>query len=84
MKKIKFEPDERKSIIGDIQTYFETELDQYIGDIAAEMLVLFFVEHVGGYYYNRGLHDAQAALTKTVDNFADTIYAMEQPIKRHR
>lgn len=84
MQKITFSPDERRAIVGHIQTYFHEELEQSIGNLPSEMLLEFFAEQIGGYFYNRGLNDAQAALVKTVDEFSEVIYALEQPTKYGR
>jgi uncharacterized protein (DUF2164 family) len=81
MKPIKFDRDETKAIVAEIQDYFRTELDQSIGAIPAEMLMAFFAERMGAYFYNRGLHDAQALLRKKVDDVSDEIFGLEQPTK---
>jgi uncharacterized protein (DUF2164 family) len=78
MKKIEFSREETKAIVGEIQDYFREELDQDIGNIPAEMLMLFFAERIGPYFYNRGLYDAQAMLMGQMDNLTDAIYALEQ------
>ncbi|HWV22247.1 MAG TPA: DUF2164 domain-containing protein [Devosia sp.] len=84
MKPIKFDRDETKAIVGEIQDYFRLELDQTIGAIPAEMLMQFFADKMGAYYYNRGLYDAQALIRKQVDNLSDEIFALEQPTKHVR
>lgn len=81
MKPIKFDRDETKAIVGEIQDYFRQELDQGIGAIPAEMLMQFFAERMGAYYYNRGLHDAQALIRKKLDDVSDDIFGLEQPTK---
>lgn len=78
MQKIEFSAEEKKAIVGRIQRYFSEELDQEIGNIGAEMLLNFFSEEIGGYYYNRGLYDAQAVLQKRMDELTDAIYALER------
>jgi uncharacterized protein (DUF2164 family) len=78
MKKIEFSREETKAMVGEIQDYFREELDQTIGDIPAEMLMRFFAERIGPYFYNRGLYDAQAILMQRIDELTDTIYALEQ------
>lgn len=55
MKPIKFDREETKAIVGEIQDYFRQELDQTIGAIPAEMLMQFFADKMGAYFYNRGL-----------------------------
>jgi len=84
MKPIKFEREETKAIVGEIQDYFREELDQSIGAIPAEMLMAFFAEKMGAYFYNRGLYDAQALIRKQIDNLSDEIFALEQPTRQLR
>lgn len=84
MKPIKFDREETKAIVGEIQDYFRMELDQSIGAIPAEMLMQFFADKMGAYYYNRGLYDAQALIRKQVESLSDEIFALEQPTKHLR
>ncbi len=79
MKPIKFDRDETRAIVADIQDYFRDELDQSIGAIPAELLMQFFAEKMGGYFYNAGLHDAQALVRRKIDDVSDEIFALEQP-----
>jgi uncharacterized protein (DUF2164 family) len=53
MKPITFSREETKAIVGDIQDYFREELDQSIGAIPAEMLMQFFAEKMGAYFYRQ-------------------------------
>jgi uncharacterized protein (DUF2164 family) len=78
MKPITFSREETKAIVGDIQDYFREELDQSIGAIPAEMLMQFFAEKMGAYFYNRGLYDAQALVRKKIDDVSDEIFSLEQ------
>jgi uncharacterized protein (DUF2164 family) len=81
MQPIKFDRDETKAIVAEIQDYFREELDQSIGAIPAEMLMQFFAERMGGYFYNRGLHDAQALIRKKLDDVSDEIFGLERPTR---
>ena len=65
-------------IVAAIRRYFDAELDQKIGDLPAELLLDFFAGHVGAYFYNRGLYDAQAAFAARMDDVSDAIYALER------
>lgn len=78
MKPITFSREETKAIVGEIQDYFREELDQSIGAIPAEMLMQFFAEKMGAYFYNRGLYDAQALVRKKIDDVSDEIFSLEQ------
>jgi len=84
MKPIKFEKEERAAIAAKIQRYFVDELDSEIGSIPAELLLNFFTEAIGPFYYNQGLSDAQAAMARMVDNINDEIYGLEQREARAR
>ena len=84
MKPIKFEKDERAAIISRIQRYFVDELDSEIGSIPAELLLNFFTEQIGPFYYNQGLADAQAVMARMIDTINDEIYGLEQRQARAR
>jgi uncharacterized protein (DUF2164 family) len=84
VKKISFEKPERAAIVEKIQAYFEAELDQEIGAIPAELLLNFFTETIGAFYYNQGLADAQAVFAKSIDDINDQIYGLEQRDARAR
>jgi uncharacterized protein (DUF2164 family) len=77
-KRIVFSKEETKAIVGSIQRYFDAELDQKIGQLPAELLLDFFAGHVGHYFYNRGLYNAQAAFAAKMDDVSDAIYALER------
>ncbi|MGV8853815.1 MAG: DUF2164 domain-containing protein [Devosia sp.] len=84
MKPIKFDRDETKAIVGEIQDYFRNELDEDIGAIPAEMLMAFFAERMGAYFYNRGVYDAQKLIRERMDSLTDDIFGLEQPTKHSR
>jgi uncharacterized protein (DUF2164 family) len=79
MSTIDFDKDEKAVIVRKIQLYFSEELKQQIGRFDAEFLLDFFSRELGVYYYNRGLQDAQAALSARLDELQDVIYQLEQP-----
>ena len=80
MSKIEFSKAEKDAIGLKIQRYFNAELDQDIGQFEAEFLLDFFAKEIGSYFYNRGLHDAQAILESKLADIADAIYEIEKPI----
>jgi uncharacterized protein (DUF2164 family) len=84
MKPIKFEKEERAAIVAAIQEYFREELDSSIGEIPAELLLNFFSDRIGAFYYNQGLADAKVALGKVVDEVEERIYALERREARVR
>lgn len=84
MKPIKFDRDETKAIVGEIQDYFRLELDQHIGQMPAEMLMAFFADKMGAYFYNRGVADAQQLIGERLSSLSDELYGLEQPTKQRR
>lgn len=84
MKKITFEKAEREAIAAHIQRYMLDELEITIGNLPSQQLLQFFGEIVGPFYYNQGLHDAQAAFTRQLDTANDEIYGLEQREARAR
>ncbi len=73
MTKITFSTAEKEQLIAKIQHYFNHELAQDIGQFDAEFLLDFFSNEMGGYYYNRGLFDAQAIIAGKLDNVSETV-----------
>ena len=78
MQAIEFSKEEKSILVRKVQLYFSEELKQQIGQFDAEFLLDFFSQEVGAYYYNRGLYDAQAAVSAKVDDIQDAIYQLEQ------
>jgi uncharacterized protein (DUF2164 family) len=82
--KISFEKPERDEIVDRIQRYMLKEHDLKLGGLEAEMLLGFFAEKIGPFYYNQGLGDAQAMFAKSIDDINERIYDLEQPVARGR
>lgn len=78
MSDIQFSNEEKALIVKKIQAYFHEALDSDIGQFDAQFLLDFFAVEIGGYFYNRGLYDAQAILEKRLDNITDAILDLEK------
>ncbi|SOE17564.1 uncharacterized protein SAMN05877838_2465 [Hoeflea halophila] len=79
MNPISFTREETKAMASELQEYFREELDFDIGLLPAEMLMRFFGEKMGAYFYNRGLYDAQELIAKRMVSLTDEVFALEQP-----
>ncbi|NIJ82162.1 DUF2164 domain-containing protein [Xanthomonas cannabis] len=79
MTDIKFTEAERAAITRKIQLYFTEELRQEIGRFDAEFLLDFFAGEVGAYFYNRGVHDAQAIIAGKLEDLGEAVYQLERP-----
>ncbi len=84
MSAIEFSKEEKDLIVRKVQLYFREELEQEIGGFDAQFLLDFFAEEIGGYFYNRGLYDAQAILEKRLDAIGEAIYELEKPTDLRR
>ena len=80
MSDIEFTNPEKETMVDKLQSYFDKELDQELGQFDAEFLLDFFTKELGGYYYNRGLHDARAIFEERVQTIDDDIYAIEKEV----
>ena len=80
MAEIQFSRTQKEQMAGKVKLYFQKELDQSIGGFEAEFLIDFFAQEMGGHFYNQGLADAQGILTEKLEEVADAIYAIEQPL----
>ena len=80
MTKIKFSQEEKEQIAARVKRYFETEMNQDIGSFEAEFLIDFFAREIGGYFYNRGLYDAQVIVSGKVEEIADALMEIEKPV----
>ena len=81
MSKIEFTAEQRELMVQKIQTYFEDELDQDLGQFDAEFLLDFFASNIGAHFYNRGLHDTRAIFEARIETIDEDIYGIEKDIR---
>lgn len=84
MDKIEFTKNEKEIMVKKVQLYFREELDQDIGSFDAEFLIDFFAEEMGGFFYNRGLYDAEQAIGEKVTEISDLFIQLEKPVSMGR
>ena len=63
-----------------VKMYFREELDQELGGFQAEFLIDFFAEEMGGFFYNRGLYDAETMMTEKLRDISDELLMLEKPV----
>ena len=76
--KIEFNPEEKRELVRRLQSYFELELDQELGQFETEFLLDFISETMGPFYYNQGIYDAQALLQEQLEQVGDAIFQLEK------
>lgn len=80
MDKIEFSKDEKEMMVQKVKMYFREDLNQDIGNFDAEFLVDFFAEEMGGFFYNRGLYDAETMISEKVSEISDLLLQLEKPV----
>ena len=75
---IQIPKDKKKPLIRAVQHYFDEKLDQEIGDLGAELLIDFFVKHLGPVVYNQAIQDAQAFFQDKLVDLEGQLYEEER------
>lgn len=65
----------RADAIKSIQQYFEQNLPEPIGDLAAGLLLDYFLEEIGPAIYNKAVADAQQRLQQRVSDLDGELFA---------
>lgn len=70
--------EERSYLASELRAYLDAELDVEIGNMEAEALIDMIGEKLGATYYNRGLKDAEALMSRKLDDISDDLRALEK------
>ncbi|GMA61977.1 DUF2164 domain-containing protein [Alicyclobacillus fastidiosus] len=82
---LKIPKEYKQMVIRNIQSYFDDELSETIGELAAENLLDFMIKQLGPTIYNQAIRDARAVVIQQMERVDDEIYALEQSVElRHR
>jgi uncharacterized protein (DUF2164 family) len=70
MKKKKFNisREKREDLINEIKTFFYEERDEEIGDLAAGIVLDFFMDKLAVEFYNEGINDSYRYMHDRVDD----------------
>jgi uncharacterized protein (DUF2164 family) len=74
---IKLNPETEERLIGSIQRYVSTNMDEDIGDLKAKLLLDFCVRELGPSIYNQAIADSQSAMQDKVAELDVTCYEAE-------
>ncbi len=61
-----------------LQQYFTRDLNYDLGSFDAQFLLDFISQEIGYHFYNQGLLDVQAILSKKIDDTQDVIGQLEK------
>ena len=67
----------RANAIASVQRYFHENMPEPIGDLAAGLLLNFFVEEIGPAIYNQAVADAQTRIQQRVADLDGELYVPE-------
>ncbi len=67
-KPVKFDDETKKRLIGDIQIFFAEERGDDIGDLAAMLVLDFFIDNMATEAYNQGVRDTLKYMNDRVED----------------
>lgn len=67
-KGVELPKDEYDKCVDRIIYYFDTEMDEPIGNLKAAMLLDYILEHIGPAAYNQGIADMQGYMRERVED----------------
>ena len=67
----------RAEAVASLQRYFEENLPEPIGELAAGLLLNYFLEEIGPAIYNKAIGDAQVRLTQRAADLSGELYEAE-------
>ena len=81
MAKIELEKPVQDAMVRALSRYLKDELDVEVAGFDAVFLLDFITERLGPHYYNQGLYDAQALVSKKLDALGEAVLELEKPVK---
>ncbi|WP_296600061.1 DUF2164 domain-containing protein [Phenylobacterium sp.] len=78
MSTIELPKETRDALAAAMSRYLKDELDLEVAGFDAVFLTDFVTERFGPYFYNQGLADAQAVLSKKLDDLGEAILSLEK------
>jgi uncharacterized protein (DUF2164 family) len=66
--KIKMSKEKRDAMISAIKTYFLTEREEDLGDLAAGFILDFFIEKLAPEFYNQGIFDSHRYMHEKIED----------------
>jgi uncharacterized protein (DUF2164 family) len=79
MPEIKLDEHQKLEALEKLKKYFDTEMNQDLGQFEAEFLLDFFAKEVGSYFYNQGLQDAGKVFEARIEDVQQHLYELEKP-----
>ncbi len=78
MPDIELNTQTREELSRRLQAYFSEELEVELAGFDAVFLLDFLTKELGPHFYNQGLYDAEAMLSKRMDDITEAIRELEK------
>jgi uncharacterized protein (DUF2164 family) len=65
---IELTKERRDYLIGEIKNYYSTEREEIIGDLAAGLILDFFMDKLAPEIYNQGVYDAHKYIAEAAED----------------
>ncbi|WP_329603920.1 DUF2164 domain-containing protein [Clostridium hydrogenum] len=66
--KFELNKEKRNSMINSIREYFQNERDEEMGELAAGLILDFFMEELASEFYNQGVQDAYKYMSDRLED----------------
>ena len=66
--KIKLNKETKQDMISSIQTYFLTEREDELGDLAASLILDFIIDKIAPEFYNQGVYDSYNYMSERIED----------------
>ncbi len=74
---IELSKEAKQSALESLQKYFEVNMEEPLGNLAAGALLQFMLEEIGPSIYNKGVADAQERMQQRISELDSEVYADE-------
>jgi len=70
-KKFELSKEKQEQMISLIKDYFKEERDEELGDLAAMLILDFFIEKLAPEFYNQGVYDSYKYFSEKVEDLLE-------------
>lgn len=81
-RKLSLNGEHRAVALGEVKKYFLEERGEELGDLAASLVLDFFLERIGPELYNQGLDDAHAWYSRRLEDLEADYRALRMEPRR--
>lgn len=78
MKELTLTKEEKQDAVEKIKSYYLTEREEEISDLAATLLLDFILKNIGPLIYNQAIKDVHYFMSEKLED----VFALEKPVQR--